>query len=51
MKLNSYIGSGANGKFSGGFDIGAFGGLQGGQKGIFFFIALKISDVHFLYAY
>ena len=34
MKLKSLIiGAGANGKFSGGFDISAFGGLQGGQKG------------------
>lgn len=27
-------GTGAKGKFSGGFDITAFGGLQGGQKGM-----------------
>lgn len=40
MKLMSHIiGSGAKGKFSGGFDINAFGGIQSGQKGMqdFFF--------------
>lgn len=37
--------TGAKGKFSGGFDIGAFGGLQGGQKAEFSrpgFIAVEV---------
>lgn len=37
MKLMTHtIGAGAKGKFSGGFDINAFGSIQGGQHGKFF---------------
>lgn len=34
-KWNCVVGAGAKGKFSGGFDITAFGGLQEGQKRMF----------------
>lgn len=39
-----YWGTGAKGKFSGGFDITAFGGLQGGQKGMFAFPCFSYSS-------
>lgn len=35
--MSHIAGAGAKGKFSGGFDIGAFGGLQGGDQGMLIF--------------
>lgn len=59
MKLMSHIiGSGAKGKFSGGFDISAFGGIQGGQRGMQVFFhafynlvmhSFIVNEVHFIY--
>lgn len=47
MKLMSHItGAGAKGKFSGGFDISAFGGLQGGQQGMLIFFPCKVILVY-----
>ena len=38
--------SGAKGKFSGGFDIGAFGGIQAAEGTLFFYGSFYCSYVH-----